>query len=184
VYHSFPRSHPRISHQSWLGKRPAKRLNKQVNLLHTIDHAQQYRLPRVRRQRKDGAIHRPNWCDGIIRLCVALCGAALVVALLPALGLGFLASHLFERVFVVCAILFATASLTFGFRKHQGKAAFALLLPGVVLLVMGIIINLHNSPLLHAVLVSCGGSLVALAHLTNLRLGSAHVHDENCRHPA
>ena len=59
-----------------------------------------------------------------------------------------------------------------------------MLLPGVVLLVMGIIINLHNSPLLHAVLVSCGGSLVALAHLTNLRLGSAHVHDENCRHPA
>lgn len=118
-------------------------------------------------------------------VCALHCAALpLVVALLPALGLGFLASHLFERVFVVCAILFATASLTFGFRKHQGKAAFALLLPGVVLLVMGIIINLHSSPLLHAVLVSCGGSLVALAHLTNLRLGSAHVHDENCRHPA
>lgn len=118
-------------------------------------------------------------------VCALHCAALpLVVALLPALGLGFLASHLFERVFVVCAILFATASLTFGFRKHQGKAAFSLLLPGVVLLVTGSIIDLHSSPVLHAALVSCGGSLVALAHLTNLRLGSAHVHDENCRHPA
>ena len=118
-------------------------------------------------------------------VCALHCAALpLVVALLPALGLGFLASHLFERVFVVCAILFATSSLTFGFRKHQGKAAFALLLPGVVLLVTGIIIDLHSSPVLHAVLASCGGSLVALAHLANLRLGSVHLHDENCRHPA
>ncbi|MGH8115222.1 MAG: MerC domain-containing protein [Rhodanobacteraceae bacterium] len=40
--------------------------------------------------------------------CVAL---PFVLALLPLVGLGFLAGHTFERVFVACAALLASASI-------------------------------------------------------------------------
>ena len=116
-------------------------------------------------------------------LCALHCAALpLIIAALPALGLGFLASHLFERTFIACASLLALASLAIGFRRHRRLRAFGFLVPGIALLVTGILIDLHSQPLLHATLVSLGGSLVALAHLANLRLGSVHVHNAACGH--
>ncbi|MCC6756807.1 MAG: MerC domain-containing protein, partial [Arenimonas sp.] len=34
----------------------------------------------------------------------------------------------------------------------------------------------------HAVVMTAGGILIAVAHLVNLRLSHGHVHDANCRH--
>ena len=116
-------------------------------------------------------------------VCALHCAALpLIVASLPALGLGFLASHLFERVFIVFAATLALASLASGYRRHRRLRAFGFLGPGIALLIAGIATDLHSQPMLHAALVGIGGSFVAIAHLANLRLGRVHVHDAACTH--
>ena len=115
-------------------------------------------------------------------LCALHCAALpLVLALLPALGLGFLADHRFERGFVAFASLLALASLIVGFRRHQRFRAFWFLAPGIALLFAGIAFE-YRATALHAALVATGGTLVALAHLINLRLAHRHVHDAACGH--
>jgi len=116
-------------------------------------------------------------------LCALHCAALpLLMAVLPALGLGFLANHEFERAFIAFASVLALASLAIGFRRHRRVRAFWFLVPGVMLLLLGIVIDIDGQPLTHAVLVSLGGTLVALSHLTNLRLAHGHVHDAACGH--
>jgi hypothetical protein len=106
----------------------------------------------------------------------------LVVAVLPALGLGFLADHRFERCFVAFASVLALTTLITGFRRHQSFRAFWFLAPGLTLLLAGMIVESETGSPWHALLVACGGTLVALAHLTNLRLAHGHVHNAACSH--
>lgn len=116
-------------------------------------------------------------------LCAVHCALLpLVIAALPMLGLGFLADHRFERVFVAFAGVLALSTLIIGFRRHQRFRAFWFLVPGIVLLVAGIVVDVDHAAVGHAVMVSIGGTLVALAHLVNLRLAHAHVHDAACGH--
>lgn len=118
-------------------------------------------------------------------LCAVHCAALpFVIAILPAMGLSFLASHWFERIFVAVALVIAFTSMIAGFRAHRRKRAFVLLIPGTVLLICGVTVDLHKALTLHAVLVSCGGTLVALSHLTNLRLSANHVCRDGCQHAA
>ncbi|MBO9662810.1 MerC domain-containing protein [Dokdonella sp.] len=137
------------------------------------------------------APHRPSWFARFADrfgatasfLCAVHCALLpLVIAVLPMLGLGFLADHRFERVFVAFAAVLALSTLIIGFRRHQRFRAFWFLLPGIVLLVTGILIDVEHATIGHAVLVSIGGTLVALAHLVNLRLAHSHVHDAACGH--
>ena len=115
-------------------------------------------------------------------VCALHCAALpLVLALLPALGLGFLADHRFEQVFIAFASVLAFTSLIVGFRRHQRFRAFWFLVPGIALLLAGVALD-YTSVILHAVLVASGGILVALAHLVNLRLAHGHVHDAACGH--
>ena len=115
-------------------------------------------------------------------LCAVHCALLpLVLALLPALGLGFLANHQFEHGFIAFASVLALTSLIVGYRRHQCFRAFWFLVPGIALLFAGVVVE-YDSMVLHAVLVAMGGSLVALAHLTNLRLSHRHVHDAVCGH--
>lgn len=132
------------------------------------------------------SLHR--WVDSIgsvgAMLCAVHCALLPVaLALLPVLGLGFLASAGFEMGFVGFATLLATASLWHGYRGHRAYHAFALLVPGLVGLWSGILVPaLHESRLSHAVAMSIGGSLVAAAHLVNLRLSRGHCHEQACTH--
>lgn len=115
-------------------------------------------------------------------LCAIHCALLpFVLALLPAMGLAFLASHTFERVFVVFAVLLALASLITGWRRHQRFHALWILLPGIVLLSVGIV-HVAGTGLMHTVLLGLGGALVATAHVVNLRLTHPHVHGPACRH--
>ena len=131
-------------------------------------------------------LHR--WVDSLGSVGAMLCAvhcALLPVALvlLPVLGSGFLASAGFERGFVAFATLLATASLWHGYRGHRAYHAFALLVPGLIALWSGILVPaLHESRLSHAVAMSIGGSLVAAAHLVNLRLSQGHCHEQACTH--
>lgn len=116
-------------------------------------------------------------------LCAVHCALLpLVFALLPALGLGFLADHRFERIFIAFASLLALTTISIGFRRHQRFRAFWFLAPGIVLLITGVVIDFDHASPLHATLVAIGGTLVAIAHVTNLRLAHGHVHDAACGH--
>lgn len=116
-------------------------------------------------------------------LCAVHCALLpLVIAALPALGLGFLADHAYERAFIAFASLLALTTLVVGFRRHQRFAAFWFLAPGICLLITGIVIDFDHASILHAALVALGGTLVTCAHLTNLRLAHGHVHNAACSH--
>jgi len=116
-------------------------------------------------------------------LCAVHCALLpLVIAVLPAIGLGFLADHRYERGFIAFASMLALTTLVVGFRRHRQFRAFWFLVPGIVLLFLGIVIDFEHSSTLHATLVSIGGTLVAISHLTNLRLAHGHVHDAACEH--
>jgi hypothetical protein len=117
-------------------------------------------------------------------LCAAHCAALpLVIAALPALGLGALASSGIEWAFVVFATILALTSLWQGYRKHRVYRALAFLMPGLLAVWAGVLISdLHHSVVPHAVVMSVGGTLIAVAHIINLRLTHGHVHDAGCHH--
>lgn len=117
-----------------------------------------------------------RWADSLgaagAFLCALHCALLpLALVLLPAAGLGVLASEGFEAGFTVAATLLAVASLWQGFRRHRGYHAWALVLPGLALVWAGLLIEpLHASVLPHALVMTVGGALIASAHLVNLKL--------------
>jgi hypothetical protein len=115
-------------------------------------------------------------------LCAIHCAALpFVLAVLPTLGLNWLADHLFERLFILGASTLALTVLIRGFRRHRNPRPLRLLAPGLALLWLGgFVIDGHETIGLHALLVSLGGSCVALAHLANLRLATEFEHGRCC----
>lgn len=108
-------------------------------------------------------------------LCAVHCALLpFVLALLPLVGLGFLAGHAFERVFVACAAALASASIVAAYRRHRRPQALLFMVPGIALLLFGISVDIDAHVLLHTVAVVCGGVMVACAHLTNLVLAHRH----------
>lgn len=108
-------------------------------------------------------------------LCAVHCALLpFVLALLPLVGLGFLAGHTFERVFVACAAVLASVSIFTAYRRHRRPHAMFLMVPGIALLVFGIAIDLDAHVVVHTVSVVTGGILVASAHVTNLVLSHRH----------
>ena len=70
-------------------------------------------------------------------LCAVHCALLpLVIAVLPAIGLGFLANHRFERGFITFASALALTTLVVGFRRHHRFRAFWFLVPGILLLIV------------------------------------------------
>ena len=118
-------------------------------------------------------------------LCAIHCAVLpFVLALLPFMGLEFLADHRFERGFVMFACALALFALIRGYRRHQGPLALMLAAPGLLLLLLGVTYAEGYSIILHSVLVTCGGLLVASAHFVNLRTDHrySHAHDEDHVH--
>ncbi|RDI98201.1 MerC domain-containing protein [Dyella solisilvae] len=117
-------------------------------------------------------------------LCAIHCAALpFVLALLPLLGLGFLADHRFERGFVMFACALALFTLISSYRHHRRTLPLMLAMPGLALLISGVSLAENYSVALHSVLVTCGGLLVASAHFINLRTHRAvHVHGPQCAH--
>ncbi|KGI77731.1 hypothetical protein LF63_0110415 [Oleiagrimonas soli] len=105
-------------------------------------------------------------------LCAVHCALLpFVIALLPLVGLEFLADHAFERGFVLFAATLATITLVTGRRKHGQRWPLMLAVPGLLLLVLGVtVVDLSAHTAVHSVMVTCGGLLVASAHVCNLRL--------------
>lgn len=133
-------------------------------------------------------IRASHWVDPLAAAAAALCAVhcavlPVLIAVLPLFGLGFLSSSLFERGFLVFATVMATVSLWQGHRRHRTLTALQFALPGLGLLYLGVFFApLHESVLGHAVAMTAGGSLIAVAHLFNLRLLRRHVHGPGCAH--
>lgn len=117
-------------------------------------------------------------------VCAVHCALLpVLISLLPALGLGVLAMNGLEWSFVVFATSLGLFSLWLGYRRHRVYRALAFLAPGLGLVWLGVLVpQIHLQPLRHAVVMTAGGTLIAIAHLVNLRLSHGHVHDANCRH--
>lgn len=117
-------------------------------------------------------------------ICAAHCALLpVIIAALPALGMSALASTSLEWAFVMFATVLALTSLWQGYRKHRVYRALAFLVPGLLAVWAGVLIpNLHHSIVPHAVVMSVGGTLIAVAHIINLRLTHGHVHDARCHH--
>lgn len=115
-------------------------------------------------------------------LCAVHCALLpFVLALLPLIGLEFLAGHIFERIFVACAAALASASILVAYRRHRRPHALFLMIPGIVLLVFGVAIDIDVHVAIHTASVVTGGVLVASAHVTNLLLAHRHQH-ATCTH--
>lgn len=108
-------------------------------------------------------------------LCAVHCALLpFVLALLPLVGLEFLAGHTFERIFVACAAALACTSIVTAYRRHRRPHALFLMVPGIALLLFGVAINLDAHVVVHTASVVTGGVLVASAHVTNLVLSHRH----------
>ena len=117
-------------------------------------------------------------------LCALHCALLpVVIALLPSIGLaGFLGERI-EVAFVLFASAVGLYSLVSGYRRHRLWQALALMLPGLLILWVGILYPpLHQTQWAHAGVMTVGGTLVGLAHLANLRLNAGHVHGPSCAH--
>ncbi len=120
-------------------------------------------------------------------LCAIHCAALpFVLALLPFIGLQFLADHRFERGFVFFACALALFALITGYRR-QRPLPLMLAIPGLLLLIFGVTWAEGISIIVHSVLVTIGGLLVASSHFVNLRSDlrrshAGHVHGPQCAH--
>jgi hypothetical protein len=104
-------------------------------------------------------------------LCAVHCALMpLLLALLPALGVGALGLGDIDQMLVVFATVLGVTSLSLGFRRHRAFRAWALLLPGLLLVWSGSFTALHDHSAAHMLLMVAGGLLIAGAHLLNLRL--------------
>ncbi len=117
-------------------------------------------------------------------VCAAHCALLpLLIATLPSLGVAGWFDDGFELAFVVFATCLGLFTLVWGYRRHRAVRALSLLVPGLLVLWIGVLYGpLHESVLPHAVAMTFGGTLVGLAHLSNLRLNHGHVHDATCSH--
>lgn len=117
-------------------------------------------------------------------LCALHCASLpLLLAFLPGAGIGFLFDESFEVGFTVFATLLAGFSLWTGYRRHRAFRALMFLLPGLAALWIGAFYGpVHHNVIAHAVAMTMGGTLIAVAHVLNLRLSHGHMHDAHCHH--
>ena len=106
-----------------------------------------------------------------------------VFAALPTLGLGLFGSEGFEFLYVAFASMLAWASLWQGYRRHRIYRALWFAVPGLLTVWTGVLLPaIHDNVVAHAVVMTSGGTLIAVAHLVNLKLTHGHVHDSCCAH--
>lgn len=104
-------------------------------------------------------------------LCALHCALLpLMIAGLPALGLGAMPWIDIDQAFTVFATLLGLTTLGFGWRRHRELHAWIVLVPGVALMWVGSFTGLHSHSFGHTAVMVAGGLAVAAAHLVNLRL--------------
>ena len=104
-------------------------------------------------------------------LCALHCALLpVLIALLPALGLGGASLVDFDQGFTIFATLLGVTTLGFGFRRHRTYHAWYALVPGLALIWAGSFGPWHTHSMAHVLVMVSGGLTIAAAHLINLRL--------------
>jgi MerC mercury resistance protein len=107
-------------------------------------------------------------------LCAVHCALfPLALALLPSLGLQSIGWVDLDQTFVVFATVLGVTTLTLGWRRHRAFRAWAVLLPGLLLVWLASFTGLHQHTFGHALVMTIGGTLLATGHWLNLRLTHA-----------
>ena len=107
-------------------------------------------------------------------LCAVHCALfPLALALLPSLGLQSIGWVDPDQAFVVFATVLGVTTLTLGWRRHRAFRAWAVLLPGLLLVWLASFTGLHQHTFGHALVMTIGGTLLATGHWLNLRLTHA-----------
>jgi len=107
-------------------------------------------------------------------LCLVHCLVApLLIAAVPALGLGFLAVDGIHVAFAIAVLLAAVAALIPGYRQHHKLGVLALGAAGVAAVAVGTTLPGGLPETSVTVLGSC---MLIAAHVTNLRHSKLHVH--------
>lgn len=107
-------------------------------------------------------------------LCAVHCALLPVLAaVLPALGLSLGGFGDIDQAFVLFASVLGISTIGLGWRRHGALRAAGLLVLGLTLLWSGAFTGWHDHGWGHALLMTAGGVLLALAHLQNLRLTHA-----------
>ena len=104
-----------------------------------------------------------------------------LLAILPTLGLGVFASHEVEFLYVAFATALALVSLVQGYRRHRVVRALSFAVPGLLTVWTGVLLPaIHDHVVAHAIVMTCGGTLIAVAHLINLKLTHNHANEPCC----
>lgn len=118
---------------------------------------------------------------GVCALHCALLPAMLV--LFPAVDGYVLGAPEVECAYVALAAVLALFSLCRGYRRHHSCWPIAILTPGLLAVSAGLLVGmLHDDVVLHAIVMTIGGGLIATAHLMNLRLVRGPGDDAACAH--
>lgn len=96
--------------------------------------------------------------------CIAM---PLLLGVLPALGLGFLADHTFDLVIVVLASIFAFFAARSGLRSHGDRRIVKGFVAAVLLLALGHLVG--EDTLVGRIPSVLGGLTLAVVHFLNLR---------------
>ncbi len=106
-----------------------------------------------------------------------------VMTLLPLLGLGFASNEVFMHRFLLIACVLVLTSLFISFRRHRRLLPFAWAVPGLIVMAVGVLYAEDYSIVLHKVMVTCGGLMVAVSSIVNMRLDrqAGHVHSFSLR---
>lgn len=91
----------------------------------------------------------------------------LLIAVLPLIGLGFLANERAEMYLILGAIVLAVGSLAWGVRHHRSWRAFLILIVSLAFIVTS---RTAVEGTFEMVFYSIGGVLLASAHLVNRHL--------------
>jgi hypothetical protein len=94
----------------------------------------------------------------------------MLVALLPIIGLGFLADEATEIGLLSLSSGLGIASLCLGYREHRSRRALVILAAGLTLLALGRIAEGRRFEPIGVPLVVGGGLVIAASHLLNRRL--------------
>lgn len=104
----------------------------------------------------------------------------MLVSLLPVIGLSFFASETMEWILFATSVAMGTISLGFGYRKHHNKPALYILSIGLVLLLIGRLLDKNNHGGVPVLFLVAGGVMIGAAHMTNHHLcRGKHDHDSD-----